>query len=315
MTTTLPTRDSTPSSPAPRPRRRRAEKDHEDELPTGVHRSRSARVLVPAGLALFALYSMAPVWWLIVSATKDQHGLLYSSRLWFSEFRLLDNLEAVFTYNDGIFLRWLGNSLLYAGVGALVCTVVSVAAGYALSRFDFPGRRLGMGLVIGSFLLPGALLTLPMYLLFSEIGLVDTAWAVLIPGFISPFSVYLAKVYVDGSVPEELLEAARLDGAGEVRIFFQIVSRLMTTGSATVFLLSFVHNWNGFFLPLTMLRGEDKWTLSLGLYAWNAQRTSSEVDLSTLVLIGSLLSVSPLAVFMIAMQRYWRSGVTMGALK
>ncbi|MGP3988406.1 carbohydrate ABC transporter permease [Streptomyces sp. 3N207] len=288
---------------------------HDDELPVGVSRSRRSRILVLVGLVLFALYSVAPVWWLIVSATKDQQGLLYSNGLWFDDFHFFDNVRTVLDYNDGIFLRWALNSVLYAGAGALLCMLVSVAAGYALSRFSFPGRRLGLGVVVGSFLLPQALLTMPLYLLFSKIGLADTAWGVLIPFTINPFMVYLSKVYVDGAVPAELLEAARVDGAGEVRIFFRIVLRLMTTGSATVFLLSFVGNWNNFFLPLTMLRGEDKWPLSIGLYFWNAQRTDSEIDLTTLVLTGAFLSIIPLTVIMLAMQRYWKSGVTLGSLK
>ncbi|MDT0446527.1 carbohydrate ABC transporter permease [Streptomyces johnsoniae] len=299
-------------------RRRRAQRraaEDRDERPPGGRRPASSRVLVLVALALLTLYSVAPVWWLIVSVTKDQRDLLYSNGLWFAEFNFLDNLDQVFTYNDGIFVRWMGNSLLYAGVGAAVCTLISVAAGYSLSRFSWPGRQAAMAAVIGSFLIPGAMLTLPLYLLFAEVGLVDSVWAVLIPTFISPFSVYLAKVYVDGAIPEEIIEAARIDGAGEVRIFFQIVARMMTTGSATVFLLSFVSNWNQFFLPLTMLRGEDKWTLSLGLYYWNAKRDEAGTDLTALVLTGALLSIIPLALFMIAMQRYWRTGVTLGSLK
>ncbi|ONK09758.1 carbohydrate ABC transporter permease [Streptomyces sp. MP131-18] len=299
-------------------RRRRAQRraaEDRDERPPGGRRPASSRVLVLVALALLTLYSVAPVWWLIVSVTKDQRDLLYSNGLWFAELNFLDNLDQVFTYNDGIFVRWMGNSLLYAGVGAAVCTLISVAAGYSLSRFSWPGRQAAMAAVIGSFLIPGAMLTLPLYLLFAEVGLVDSVWAVLIPTFISPFSVYLAKVYVDGAIPEEIIEAARIDGAGEVRIFFQIVARMMTTGSATVFLLSFVSNWNQFFLPLTMLRGEDKWTLSLGLYYWNAKRDEAGTDLTALVLTGALLSIIPLALFMIAMQRYWRTGVTLGSLK
>jgi multiple sugar transport system permease protein len=284
-------------------------------LPVGATQSRMSQALVLSGLGLFALYSVAPVWWLIVSATKDQTDLLYTGGLWFGEFNLGRNLGQVFTYGNGIFGRWVLNSFLYAGVGAAVCTLISLAAGYSLSRFSFRGRGTGLAMVIGSFLIPGAMLTMPLYLLFTKIGLVDTVWAVLLPAFISPFSVYLAKVYVDGAVPPELLEAARMDGAGELRIFFQIVTRLMTTGAATVFLLAFVSNWNGFYLPLTMLRGEDKWPLSLGLYAWNLQRTEAETDLTALVLTGSLLAVVPLAVFMIAMRRYWQSGVTLGSLK
>jgi multiple sugar transport system permease protein len=271
--------------------------------------------LVLVGLGLCTLYAVAPVWWLIVSATKDQHGLLYSNGLWFSGFHLFDNLRLVSTYDGGAYYRWVLNSLFYAGVGASVCTVVSLAAGYSLSRFRFPGRGMAMGLVIGSFLIPYALLTLPLYLLFAKIGLVDTIWSVLIPMCVSPFSVYLAKVYVDTGVPEEILEAARIDGAGEARIFFQIVAPLMRTGAATVFVLAFVSNWNAFFLPLTMLRGSEKWPLSIGLYYWNAKRTEAGVDLSALVLTGSLLAVIPLTLFMISMQRYWRSGVTLGSIK
>ncbi|SEF75247.1 multiple sugar transport system permease protein [Nonomuraea solani] len=278
-------------------------------------RSRTSQVLTLFGLGLFALYSVAPVWWLIVSATKSQTDMLYGNALWFAEFNLGRNLEQVFTYGDGVFLRWVLNSFLYAGVGAAVCTLISLAAGYSLSRFSFRGRGAGLALVIGSFLIPSAMLTMPLYLLFAKVGLVDTVWAVLLPAFISPFSVYLSKVYVDGAVPPELLEAARVDGAGELRIFFQIVTRLMTTGAATVFLLAFVSNWNSFYLPLTMLRGEDKWPLSLGLYAWNLVRTEAETDLTALVLTGSLLAIVPLAVFMVAMRRYWQSGVTLGSLK
>jgi len=259
------------------------------------------------------------VWWLLVSATKNERDLIQTSGLWFGEFNLFSNLRAIVEYEDGIFLRWALNSLLYAGVGSFVGMLVALAAGYGLSRFSFRGRGLVLGMVIGSFLIPYAMLTVPLYLLFVQVGLVDTVWAVLLPTFISPFSVYLAKVYVDGAIPPELLEAARIDGAGEVRIFFQIVLRMLGTCGATVFLLAFVQSWNGFFLPLTMLQGAENWTLTLGLYNWLVQSHTSAggsvVDFTALVITGALLSVVPLAALLLAMQRYWRSGVALGALK
>jgi multiple sugar transport system permease protein len=264
-----------------------------------------------AGLVLFALYSVAPLWWLVVAGTKDQAALYGSNGLWFSRIHLWDNLRQVFSYDGGIFLRWTANSVLYAGVGSLAGTLIALAAGYGLARFEFRGRRLALGLIVVSFLIPTALLTLPLYLLFSRLGLVDTPWAMLI----NPFSVYLATVYTQAAIPPELLEAARMDGAGEVRIFFSIVLRMMTTGAATVFLLAFVGTWNAFFLPLTMLRSEKNWTLALGLYDWSGKRLESGVDLTSLVLTGALLSILPLAALMVAMQRYWRSGVALGALK
>ncbi|WP_323958851.1 ABC transporter permease subunit [Arthrobacter sp. JZ12] len=290
----------------------------DDDLPAGAQSSRASRLLVLVGLVLFLIYSVAPVWWLIVSATKNQQDMISTSGLLFAEFNLFENLRQIFEYQNGVFITWTLNSLLYAGVGSLVGTIIAIAAGYGLARFEFPGKRLSLALVIGSFLIPYAMLTLPLYLLFSEVGLVNTVWAVLIPTFISPFSVYLAKVYIEGAIPPELIEAARIDGAGEVRIFFQIVVRMLTTAGATIFLLAFVGSWNGFFLPLTMLQGSDKWTMSLGLYNWLVQsqtNAASEFDFTALVITGSLLAVIPLAVFMLAMQRFWKSGVSLGALK
>ncbi|MFF7467510.1 ABC transporter permease subunit [Streptomyces sp. NPDC008092] len=283
--------------------------------PDPAARSRGGQRFLLAGLALASAYSLFPVWWLVVAATKDRTALYQSNGLWFSGWHLWANLHQLFTYENGIFLRWTANSFLYAGVGSLGGTLIALATGYGLARFQFPGRGLVFACVVGSFLVPIALLTLPLYLLFSKIGLVDTPWAMLVPCLINPFSVYLAKVYTEATVPYELLEAARIDGAGEVRIFFSIVLRMMTTGGATVFLLAFVNTWNAFFLPLTVLRGEENWTLNLGLYNWSGKRLESGVDLTGLVLTGALLSIVPMAVMMIAMRRYWRTGVTLGALK
>ncbi|MFF6784634.1 ABC transporter permease subunit [Streptomyces sp. NPDC012510] len=278
-------------------------------------RGRGGQRFILLGLILASVYSLFPVYWLVVAATKDQVGLYQSNGLWFSDFHLWDNLRQVFTYDDGIFLRWVANSFLYAGVGSLGGTLVALATGYGLARFDFPGRGVVFAAVVGSFLIPIALLTLPLYLMFSKIGLVDTPWAMLIPCLINPFSVYLAKVYTEATIPFELLEAARIDGAGEVRIFFSIVLRMMTTGGATVFLLAFVNTWNAFFLPLTVLRGKENWTLNLGLYNWSGKRAESGIDATSLVLTGALLSIIPMGIMMVAMRRYWRSGVTLGALK
>ncbi|MCI1018679.1 carbohydrate ABC transporter permease [Microbacterium sp. C5A9] len=286
-----------------------------DRIARPRRRAGSEQLVALIGLILFALYSVAPIWWLIVNATKDRRDLYNSNGLWFADFNLWSNLESLATYQDGIFFRWVLNTVLYAGVGAAVCTLISIAVGYSLSKFSYRGRGVGLGIVVGSFLIPSTLITLPLFLLFSQLGIVDTMWAVLIPFFVSPFGAYLAKVYVDGSIPDELLEAARIDGASEWRIFFTIVLPMMRTGAATVFILLFVANWNNFFLPLTMLRGSDKWTLAVGLYSWFVNRSDSVVDLTALTITGALISVIPLAIMMISMQRYWKTGVTLGAIK
>lgn len=278
-------------------------------------RASPEQTIAIVGLVLFAIYSIAPVWWLIVNSTKDRQDLYNSNGLWFADFNLGSNLSDLATYNDGQFFRWLLNTLFYAGVGAGVCTLISIAAGYSLSKYRYVGRGVALSVVIGSFLIPSTLITVPLFLLFAQLGIVDTIWSVLIPLFISPFGVYLAKVYVDGAVPDELLEAARLDGASEFRIFLQVVLPIMRTGAATIFVLLFVANWNNFFLPLTMLRGSDKWTLAVGLYSWFANRADTSVDRTALTIVGALISIIPLAIVLISMQRFWRTGVALGAIK
>lgn len=297
-------------------RRPRPKKIRDDDDSSELSGKRGgSRLVVIIGLVLFALYSIGPAWWLIVSSTKTKEDLYTTDALWFANFSLFDNLSSLFTYQDGIFGLWMWNSTLYAFAGSIGHTLVSLAAGYGLAMYSFRGKGTTMGFIIGSFLIPGALLTIPSYLLFVQMGLYDTIWAMIIPAFFSPFAVYLAKIYAEGAVPSELLEAARIDGAGEYRIFFQIAFRLMTTAGATIFLLHFVGSWNAFFGPMVFLRGADKWPVMLGLYSWLQRGTDSTVDLTGLVITGSLVATIPMVILMIAMQRYWRSGVAMGSLK
>ncbi|MDX5567788.1 carbohydrate ABC transporter permease [Streptomyces sp. ID05-04B] len=280
----------------------------------GVRPTRRAVALTTGLLVLFLIYSLAPTWFLIVSATKNQTDLYSTFGLWFSSNHLADNLQDIWTYHDGVFTRWIGNSILYSTLGAAGSTLVSLAAGYGLSKFDFRGRGALFAVIVGASLLPSTLLAFPLYLVFAQIGLTNTIWSVLIPYFINPFGVYLGKVYADSSIPTELMEAARLDGAGELRIFCSVALRLVRTGGITIFMLVFIDIWNNFFLPLFMLTGERTFPVSLGLYSW-LQQAQTARDMNTLVLTGSLLSIVPLAVFMFALQRYWRSGILMGSLK
>ncbi|OXN00836.1 carbohydrate ABC transporter permease [Bifidobacterium vansinderenii] len=278
--------------------------------------NKRTRTSVLVVLVLMAFYACAPLWWLVVSVTKTRVDLYNTNGLWFGHSNnLIQNFQQLFQYENGLFFKWMWNSILYAGLGSLVCMVISLAAGYSLSKYKYPGRSLGMGLVMCSFLIPAALLTMPMYLMFSAVHMTDTIWAVLVPFFINAFDVYLAKVYIDGSVPDELLEAARVDGAGEFYIFSKIVLPLLSTPAATIFILTFVLNWNNFYLPIVMLRGSDKWTLSLGLYSFMQTKQNALFDPTTIALAGAVLSIVPLAVVMIAMQRYWKSGVALGSVK
>ncbi|MFC9248671.1 carbohydrate ABC transporter permease [Streptomyces sp. NPDC057136] len=280
-----------------------------------VRHTTRTKALVIGGLVFFTIYSLAPIWWLIVSATKSQRDLYTTNGLWFSEMHLMDNLRQLFTYQDGIFLKWMWNTIFYGVVGTAGMTLLCVACGYGLAMYEFKGRGILMGCIIGSFLVPHALLTIPSFLLYTDLQMIDTPWAIIAPSFFNAFSVYLAKVYAEGAIPPELLEAARIDGAGEYRIFFTIGARLMSTGAATVFLLGFVGSWNSFFGPLVFLRTPEKWTVMVGLYSWLKVKVDASADLTGMVVVGSMLSLIPMVVLMISMQRFWRSGVTLGSLK
>lgn len=291
-------------------RRRGGERESSAAEATG-----SSRWFVLGVLVLLALYAAGPLWWLLVAATKSDGQLYTTDGLWFADFQLFSNLQTLFTYQDGIFGRWLWNTVVYAGLGSIGLTAVALAGGYAIAKYRYRGRGVTMALIIVSFLIPGTLMIVPSFVLFTELGIYDTIWAMILPGMFGSFSVFLAKVYAEGAVPTELMEAARIDGAGEYRIFFSMGLRLLTTAGATIFLLHFVASWNTFMWPLVFLKGVEKWPVMLGLYSWLQRGTDSSVDLTSLVLTGSLVSTIPMIALMISMQRYWKSGVTIGSLK
>ncbi|KZE43322.1 ABC transporter permease [Microbacterium sp. T32] len=265
-------------------------------------------------MGIFTLYFLIPLWWLVVASTKDRGQLFSTNALWFADFRFFDNVAQLFAYRDGVYLKWLGNSVLYAGVGGVIATVIAAMCGYALAKYRFPGREAIFNTVLGGVLVPATALALPLFLLFSQVQLTDTYWAVLLPSIVSPFGVYLTRVFAEASVPDELLEASRLDGAGEVRTFFTVSIRLMFPALVTVFLFQFVSIWNNFFLPLIMLRSEDLFPVTYGLYAWNST-INQFPELRTYVLVGSLISIVPLIVTFLLLQRYWRTGLGTGAIK
>ena len=135
---------------------------------------------------------------------------------------VVDNIHQILTYDDGIFVRWLGNTLLYVVAGAGGATVLATLAGYGLAKYDFPGKRGVFAVVLGAVAVPGTALAVPTFLLFSDLDLTNTPWAVILPSLVSPFGLYLIWVFAPRRSPTELLEAARIDGAGEFRTFFPI---------------------------------------------------------------------------------------------
>lgn len=268
-------------------------------------------------MGVFTLYFLTPIWWLLVSSSKTGGEITSTAPLWFtmdSVPTFMANLGNLFTYSDGVFGRWLANSALYAGLGALLGTVIAAMCGYALAKYEFRGREAIFNIVLSGVLVPATALALPLFLIFSEVKLTNTLWAVFLPSLVSPFGVYLARIYAAASVPTELLEAARLDGSSEVRTFFTVSTRLMAPALVTIFLFQFVAIWNNFFLPLIMLRDQVLFPVTLGLYAWNSQ-ISQIPELRVLVIVGALVSILPLIATFLALQRFWSSGLGAGSVK
>jgi len=271
------------------------------------------RVVPTIVLLLGAIYALIPIVWVITAASKSR-GELFSTFSFAPGTGFLDNLVDLSTYQGGQFWGWALNSLLYAGGGAILSTLVSGAAGYALARYRFPGRAIVFAVLLAGVMLPQITIAIPQYFLMSEIGLSNTYWSVLLPSIINPFGIYLACIYAQGSVPEEAIEAARIDGASEFRSFRSIALPMMVPGLVTVFMLQFIGIWNNFLLPFIMLSDESKFPLTTGLYLLLNRGTGTPA-LYSLAIMGALLSIIPLVALMLFLQRYWKLDLISGSLK
>ncbi len=268
-------------------------------------------------LAVFTVYCLLPLWWVITTMFKDNGQLFSTFGLWFSApSHLLENVRTLFTRQDGIFSRWLLNSVIYAGATALGSVMVSAMAGYAFSKFDFAAKRGLFTLILATIMVPSTALALPIYLLMQKTGLLNTYWAVILPGLVNPFGLYLMRLFWDAGFPKELMEAARIDGASEQTIFWSLGLPLVRGGLVTVGLFAFVGAWNNFFLPLVVVNSDTLYPLTLGLSVWNQTSASSgQEPIYTVIVLGALISVLPLLIAFLTLGRYWQGGLASGAVK
>ena len=279
------------------------------------------RNLVPQlFLGILLVYFLIPFWWIVINSSKDAAGLFGGgSALWFSgNIDYIGNLQELFTYNGGIYLRWIGNSALYALTGGVGATVLSVLAGYGFAKYRFAGRRFAFSLLLASVMVPLTALVIPTFIMLSQLNLTNTPWAVILPSLLSPFGVYLMTVYTRDAVPDELLDAARVDGAGEIRTFLQVALPLMRPAIVTVLLLSIVATWNNYFLPLAMLSDSKLFPVTVGIGLWQSLASANNgggTSLWSLIIIGSLVSIIPLVIAFLSLQRYWQGGLSLGSLK
>ncbi|MDR0341909.1 MAG: carbohydrate ABC transporter permease [Nocardiopsaceae bacterium] len=322
-TTTLapPPRQAPPARSETRRERRRRERLQEEAgaIPVRLYGLRRGTVTVLTLLCgLFALFTLVPIAWLVINSTKTQANLFETFGFWFARpFVFFHNLSLLGQNvgGYGTYLRWLGNTALYAVLGGGGATALAAFAGYGFARFRFRGSRLAFYLVLAALLVPITAITLPLYLTYTKAHLINSIWGMILPSLVSPVGVYLMRVYVEVSVPRELIDAARLDGAGEIRIFFRLALPLMVPGLMTVLLISIVGVWNNYFLPLIIFSQNNLYPLTVGLGLW-AQRAqnSGNAQLFPMVVIGGLVTIVPLIALFLILQRYWRSGLLLGSL-
>ncbi|WP_367039226.1 carbohydrate ABC transporter permease [Streptomyces sp. Je 1-332] len=274
---------------------------------------RRIAVLPTAVLLLGALYCLLPVLWVVIASTKSGRELFSTFTFWPGS-GFADNISDLSGYRDGVYWRWMGNSALYAGLGALLSTAVSAISGYALAIYRFRGRETVFNVLMAGVLMPPVILAVPQYLLLAKADLTDSYASVLLPLILSPYGVYLARIYAASAVPGDVVEAGRMDGASEWRIFTRIALPMMVPGLVTVFLFQFVAVWNNFLLPYIMLSDDEKFPITLGLFTLLEQGSNTPA-LYTLVITGALLAVVPLIALFLVIQRFWSLDLLSGAVK
>lgn len=288
------------------------------EQPKSMRASAGIRALTICIMVLALIYFLFPIYWVLISSTKTPGEMVSSSGLWFAVpldqlgDSIARNYQELLNQTRGYFWQWVGNSVLYSTVAATIGTITSVMAGYATAKFRFRGKGVAIGIVMAALLMPAALMTIPQYAIFQSVGLDNTMASMIIPCCVSPFGFFLGRVYAETSVPTELLEAARIDGASESRIFFTIVLRILAPALVTIFLFMFVATWNNFLLPLMMISSDSLKPITLGLYGMVSLATFNERGV---LMMGALFGVIPLILIFVFLQRYWQAGLAAGSVK
>jgi multiple sugar transport system permease protein len=291
----------------------------EDVIPIEMYGlKRGTTTVLTTVCVLFALFTLAPIAWIVINSTKTQANIFETFGFWFARpFALFHNFALLGQNVDGYgtYIQWLGNTALYAVLGGGGATALAAFAGYGFARFSFRGSRALFYLVIAALLVPISAITLPLYLTYAKVHLINSIWGMILPSMVSPVGVYLMRVFVEVSVPRELIDAARLDGASELRIFFRLALPLMVPGLMTVLLLSIVGVWNNYFLPLIIFSQNRLYPLTVGIGLWAERaQNSGNAELFPMVVIGGLVTIIPLIALFLVLQRYWRSGLLLGSI-
>ncbi len=280
-----------------------------------------------AVLLLFAVYFFVPVLWLVLATSKNAPQLLEMNPLAFGSFeRIQQAWQRIIEYQNGEVLRWAGNSFLYAGSALALSLLISIPAGYIMAIARFPGRRMLLWLTLITMLLPPSALVLPMFMELNLVHLINTAWAVILPATFFPFGTYLAYIYYASSLPSELLDAARVDGCSEVKLFWHIALPLASPLLGLLGFINFTTNWNNYFGPYVLLNDNKLFNLPVGIQQFVAATSALRPGFnpSPGIMVGyqqaeaalfGLIMVVPVAIVFLIAQRYVIGGAFTGSVK
>ena len=258
-----------------------------------------------AGLILMVI----PFAWMALSSIKPDAEVRAVPPTWWPETVTLDNYRSLFDRLD--FPLYFLNSTLVALAVTLGNVVFGSMLGYALAKLDFPGKRTLFALVLVTLMIPGVVTFVPLFVLTTNLGLTNTLAGIGLPFLAGPFGVFLMRQFISG-LPDELIQAARVDGAGELRIFFSIILPLCGPALATLGILTFLTSWNNFLWPLVVAQTEDKYTLPVALALYSVGQNATKYGL---LLAGAVVVVIPVIAVFLALQRYIMQGVSMTGIK
>lgn len=283
----------------------------------------SGRIVAAIPLLLLAAVCVVPLAWLITAPSRTEVAIANGPSIAFGSFGAIGTAwQHLMSYEHGILLRWLFNTVLYSAAIVALAVVVSVSAGYALAVTRMVGRRVILLLSLVAMVVPGAALVLPLFLIINSVHLTGTAWAVILPSSVFPFGAYLSFIHFSSSIPRSVYEAARIDGASEWRIFTQIALPLSRSLIGLVAFFAFVGAWTNYFLPFVMLTDENTFTLQLGLQSLlSSSSLTNPGIMSNLPIhrpegaLAAIVTVLPVAIVFVVCQRYLARGILGGAVK
>lgn len=274
----------------------------------GSGRRLFGRFALYAVLILLMLFFLLPLVWMLTTSFKPFQEVLQSN--WLPRQPTLENFSGIFNDPSIPVIRWFINSLIIASLYTLLILTVDALAGYAYARFEFPGRNLIFGLLLATLVMPGLMFLIPNYITVSRFGWINQYQGVILPGLASVFGVFFMRQFFQ-SLPRELEEAARIDGAGPWTIFSRVMLPLSSGALATLGVLEFMRSWNDFLWPLLIMQDRTMQTLPAGLATLQGQYTFDYGKL----MAGATVTAVPVLVIYLFLQRYIVKSVAMTGLK